>query len=397
MLIRKRPTPIVYVGNVVLGGNSPIVIQAMTNTPTANIEATVEQIKELATAGAELVRVTINHEPAMQAIPRIIELLHDQGINIPIIGDFHYNGHILLKQFPNSANALAKYRINPGNVGQDKSNFEFIINVAKYLGKAVRIGVNGGSINLVIYNKLLARNAALKKPQPLKNVYFKALVNSAVKSANHALKLGLCKNKLVLSIKVSEVPDVIKVNQELASKIPLAIHLGLTEAGSGIKGITASSVALGVLLNAGIGDTIRVSLTPEPNKPRSQEVEVAKEILQSLGLRFFKPQVTSCPGCGRTNSAYYIDLAQEIKDFIEQNYHAWLKINPEIAKVKIAIMGCVVNGPGESKNADIGISLPGDNEDPKAPVYIAGEKVATLEGNITEQFKNILEKYFSEK
>ena len=396
MLLERRKTPEVKVDQISLGADSPIVIQAMTNTPTADVTATVRQIKELALAGAELVRVTINNEPAMQVIPEIKKSLLDQGIFTPIIGDFHYNGHLLLKQFPESAKLLAKYRINPGNVGKDKNNFEYIIKLAHDLDKAVRIGVNGGSLNQDLYNKLLTKNSVSKNPRPTKKIFLEALVQSAAESAYQALDLGLSENKLVLSVKVSEVNDVIKANEALAQKVPFALHLGLTEAGSGLKGIAASSVALGVLLANGIGDTIRVSLTPEPGKPRSLEVEVAKEILQSLDLRFFKPQVTSCPGCGRTNSTYYIELAKEIKDFIDLKSENWVKKNPEIAKMKIAIMGCIVNGPGESKNADIGISLPGDNEEPKAPVYVRGQKVATLEGNISEQFKKLLQQFIQD-
>ncbi len=389
----RRKSPEIKIGSVILGGNNPIIVQTMTNTPTADVKTTLKQIKELVLAGAELVRLTINTEEAMKSIPEIHSNLAKENFNIPIIGDFHYNGHLLLSKYPKSAELLAKYRINPGNVGQDVNNFATIIKIAKDLDKAVRIGVNGGSLDQKLYQELMEINEKQKKPLTQQAVFEKALVLSVKKSAEKALNLGLSENKLVLSIKISGVEEVIRVNEMLAKEVPFALHLGLTEAGSGIKGITSSSVALGVLLKQGIGDTIRVSLTPTPGKPRSEEVLVAQEILQSLGLRYFKPTVISCPGCGRTKSQNFIDLAEKIKNYVDEKWATWQKKYPESAKIKIACMGCIVNGPGESKHADIGISLPGDNENPLAPVYVKGKKVATLEGDLFLQFTKILEDY----
>lgn len=394
---KRRNTPIVKIGTVTMGSGFPIVVQSMTNTLTSDIPKTVAQIKELADAGSELVRLTINNEEAARAIPEIASRLQDDGYTTPLVGDFHYNGHILLTQFPKTAELLAKYRINPGNVGSGtakEDHFATIIRIAKDLQKPIRIGVNFGSIDQKLFTKLMSENALKSEPKSDKLVIYDAMVQSALTSAAHALTLGLTKNQLVLSVKMSTLQDMVMVNRQLAQQSDYALHIGLTEAGGHIKGITASAAALGILLAEGIGDTIRVSLTPEPGLPRSQEVSVCNELIQALGLRFFKPSVTSCPGCGRTQSDYFMVLAKEVREYIDQNLAEWKRQYPGVEQLVIAVMGCIVNGPGESKHADIGISLPGANENPIAPVYIEGQLIHRLSGDqISDQFKTILSDY----
>lgn len=395
--IERRETVSVNIGGVLMGSGHPIVVQSMTNTPTADVEATVTQIKELADAGSELVRITVNDMEAMEAVPEIIKRLRSEGYETPIIGDFHYNGHILLTQCPAGAKALAKYRINPGNVGKgDKhdSNFSDMIQVAIDNDKPVRIGVNWGSLDQELFTEMMEENATLAKPRDFKDVVVDAMVTSAISSADLALKLGLPKDKIVVSVKMSEIQDMLRVYQTLAEKSDYVLHLGLTEAGAGVKGIASSAGALAILLQQGIGDTIRVSLTPEPGVARSREVEVCKDLLQSMDFRFFKPSVTSCPGCGRTDSDYFIYLAQDVNQLIAEKIAEWRVVYPGVEKLKVAVMGCVVNGPGESKYADIGISLPGIREIPTAPVYLDGKQFTTLKGDeITSEFIEILETY----
>lgn len=373
----------------------------MTDTPTADVEATFQQTVELIEAGSEMVRWTVNNDAAAQAVPEIVRMLRDGGYTAPIIGDFHFNGHILLAKYPPCARALAKYRINPGNVGKGgrhHEHFADIIKIAVDNGKAVRIGVNGGSLDRELFTGLMDRNAARKSPRDPKQVTYDAMVQSALTSAADAQKLGLKKDRIVLSVKMSFLQDMVTVYSRLARKCDYALHLGLTEAGGGARGISSSSAALAILLQQGIGDTIRVSLTPRPDVPRSREVEVCKHILQSMGLRYFKPSVTSCPGCGRTGSDYFRRLAEEIDGYIERKMPVWKKEFAGVEKLKIAVMGCVVNGPGESRHADIGISLPGASEKPAAPVYADGRRITTLNGgNISEEFIGILEEYIRQK
>jgi len=398
--IRRRKTYSVRVGNLSIGSKHPVIIQSMTNTPTSNVKATVKQTCDLIKAGAEMVRLTINDEKTAAAIPKIIRAIRKKGHTTPIIGDFHYNGHQILLKHPDVAKLLDKYRINPGNVGKGKGhneNFETIIKIARKNNKPIRIGVNAGSLDFELITKLIAQNRKRKNPKDGKEVFIEALVASALESAKLALNLGLKKNQIVLSIKTSDLQDLIAVNQLLAKKCDFPLHLGLTEAGGDIQGITSSSAALGILLQKGIGDTIRVSLTPQPNGSRTNEVEVCKVLLQSLGIKFFAPSVTSCPGCGRTDSDYFQSLASEITHYIKKKMPVWKTTYPGVEKLRIAVMGCIVNGPGESKHADIGISLPGISEKPIAPVFINGKKVRTLKGkNVKSDFLKILEKYLRE-
>ena len=379
---RRRSIP-VRIGGVTIGGDAPIVVQSMTNTDTADVTSTTAQVAALARAGSELVRVTVDRTEAAAAVPYIRERLDILGVNAPLIGDFHYNGHTLLAEYPACAEALAKYRINPGNVGfKDKRDKQFaeIIEIALKNGKAVRIGVNWGSLDQDLLTRLMDENAKRPEPKDAREVMHEAIVQSALLSADRAMELGLGADKIVLSAKVSAVQDLIAVYSMLADRSLLALHLGLTEAGMGSKGIVASSAALGVLLQQGIGDTIRISLTPEPGGDRTLEVKVAQELLQSMGFRSFVPLVAACPGCGRTTSTTFQELARDIQDFIRNEMPEWKRRYPGVETLNVAVMGCIVNGPGESKHADIGISLPGTGEAPAAPVFIDGKKVATLRG-----------------
>ena len=393
----RRASRQVRIGNIVMGGSAAIVVQSMTNTDTADVDATVKQVAALAKTGSELVRITVNSPQAAAAVAAIRERLDALSCNVPLIGDFHYNGHRLLTQYPDCAEALAKYRINPGNVGQGSkrdSQFATMIEAACKYDKPVRIGVNWGSLDQALLAQLMDENAALKSPASADVVMREALIRSAVDSATRAQELGMAPDKIVLSCKVSSVQELIAVYRELARRCDYALHLGLTEAGMGSKGIVASSAALAVLLQEGIGDTIRVSLTPEPNGDRTQEVIVAQEILQTMGFRSFAPMVSACPGCGRTTSDYFQTLAQQIQAYLRNQMPIWKTQYPGVEKMKVAVMGCVVNGPGESKLADIGISLPGTNELPVAPVYVDGEKTVTLKGDrIAEEFHEIVERY----
>ena len=397
----RRQTVTVNVGGVNIGSAHPIVVQSMTNTDTANAEATAIQVAQLARAGSELVRVTVNTREAAAAIPEIVARLAEVGLNVPIVGDFHYNGHILLREFPETARLLAKYRINPGNVGAGQhhdANFATMIEVAKEFDKPVRIGVNWGSLDQQVLARLMDENTAQGSPKSGTDVMIDAMVVSALESAQYAEALGLAHDKILISVKVSSAPELWQVYRQLAAQCDYPLHLGLTEAGMGMKGIVASSVALAPLLTEGIGDTIRVSLTPEPGASRKLEVEVAQQILQSLNLRQFLPQVTSCPGCGRTTSQFFQELAQKIQDYIRDQMPEWKTRYPGVEDMQVAVMGCIVNGPGESKHANIGISLPGTGEDPRAPVYQDGKLLTTLKGpRIAEDFQELLEKYIAER
>ena len=397
---RKTRTQ-VKVGDILIGGNSPIVVQSMTNTPTDDIEATTQQVLELARAGSELVRLTVNTDKAAKAIPIINENIAKAGLSVPLVGDFHFNGHKLLADNPDCAQILAKYRINPGNVGRgDKHDTQFasMIEIACKYEKAVRIGVNWGSLDQDLLARMLDENSQLSKPADNKTVMKKAVVKSAIESAKFAESIGLPESSIILSCKMSHVQDLIEVYEDLASQSNHALHLGLTEAGMGIKGTVASTAALSVILQQGIGDTIRVSLTPSPSGDRTEEVLVAQEILQSLDLRAFSPQVTSCPGCGRTDSSAYLELADQVQTFIRIRSPEWRSKYPGSENLSIAVMGCIVNGPGESKHADIGISLPGSRETEAAPVYIDGQKVKTLKGrNIKQEFLDMVETYISDR
>lgn len=383
--------------HVTVGGNAPVRVQSMTNTDTADAIATAIQVKELAQAGSELVRITVNNDEAAQAVPHIREQLDRMGIKVPLIGDFHYNGHKLLSDHPACAEALSKYRINPGNVGKgEKGDRQFaqMIEIAARLGKAVRIGVNWGSLDQALLARLMDENARRGTPWDARQVMYEALITSALDSARKAQALGLPGESITLSCKVSGVQDLIAVYQELAKRCDYILHLGLTEAGMGTKGAVASTAALSVLLQQGIGDTIRVSLTPQPGESRTQEVLIASEILQALGLRAFVPSVTACPGCGRTTSTVFQELAKQIDDYLRASMPLWRSQYPGVEGLKVAVMGCIVNGPGESKHADIGISLPGTGEAPAAPVYIDGEKAMTLRGEgIAQEFQQIVENY----
>ncbi len=395
--IRRRPTVGVPVGDVTIGGDHPVVVQSMTNTDTADIEATVQQVLELDEAGSEIVRITVNSDDAAAAVPHIRERLDAAGCNTPLVGDFHFNGHKLLSNHPACAEALAKYRINPGNVGKGKrrdEQFAQMIEFACHYDKPVRIGVNWGSLDQDLMARLLDENQQRDEPRDLTLINRDAVVESAIGSALRAEELGLPRHRIVLSCKMSGVQDLIAVYRDLAERGEWALHLGLTEAGTGSKGIVASTAALSVLLQEGIGDTIRISLTPEPGGPRTREVEVAQHILQSLGLRAFVPSVVACPGCGRTTSTYFQQLAEDIQGHLRRKMPEWKDVYPGVEEMRVAVMGCVVNGPGESRNANIGISLPGTGERPVAPVYVDGEKTVTLKGdNIAEDFEAIVEDY----
>ena len=395
--ITRRTSIPVQIGSVTLGGSAPVIVQSMTNTDTADIEGTAQQIKELARAGSELVRITVNSDEAAAAVPHICERLAQMNVSVPIVGDFHFNGHKLLKAHPACAAALAKYRINPGNVGRGSkrdTQFAEMIEVACEYQKPVRIGVNWGSLDQDVRARLMDENSKLSEPLDAQQVMHEALVSSAIDSAARAVELGMSKDRIVISCKVSGVQDLISVYRELAKRCDYALHLGLTEAGMGSKGIVASTAAMGVLLQEGIGDTIRVSLTPEPNGDRTNEVIVAQEILQTMGLRSFTPMVVACPGCGRTTSTYFQELAKNIQTHIRHQMPEWRKQYVGVADMTVAVMGCVVNGPGESKHANIGISLPGTGERPVAPVYIDGEKGPTLKGeHIAEEFQALVEDY----
>ena len=386
---------------VTVGGDAPVRVQSMTNTDTGDVIGTAIQVKELALAGSELVRITVDTPESAKAVPYIREQLDKMGIPVPLVGDFHYNGHRLLTDFPDCAKALSKYRINPGNVGKgDKHDKQFaqMIEAAVKYDKAVRIGVNWGSLDQELLAKLMDDNALRSNPWDAKQVMYQALVTSALESAELAERLGLPRQQIILSCKMSGVQDLVAVYRELAKHSNHPLHLGLTEAGMGTKGTAASSVALGLLLQEGIGDTIRVSLTPQPGEARTQEVLIATEILQALGLRTFVPSVTACPGCGRTTSTTFQELAQEIDVFLRDKMPVWRKQYPGVEGLKVAVMGCIVNGPGESKHADIGISLPGNGEAPAAPVFIDGEKALTLRGdNIAKEFHDIVENYIQKK
>jgi (E)-4-hydroxy-3-methylbut-2-enyl-diphosphate synthase len=394
---QRHQTVAVRIGNVVMGGGAPIVVQSMTNTDTADITATAEQAAALHRAGSELVRITVDREESARAVPHIRDRLAARGLDVPLIGDFHYNGHTLLADHPACAEALAKYRINPGNVGfrekQDR-NFAMMIETALRFAKPVRIGVNWGSLDQALLTRLMDENAASSAPRDTREIMHEAVVQSGLLSAARAEELGLGRDRIVISAKCSEVQDLIAVYRLLASRSDYALHLGLTEAGMGSKGIVASTAALAVLLQEGIGDTIRISLTPEPGGDRTREVIVAQEILQTMGLRSFAPMVIACPGCGRTTSTVFQELAQDIQAYVRERTPDWRCDYPGFETLQLAVMGCIVNGPGESKHADIGISLPGTGELPSAPIYIDGKKVTTLRGaDIGAQFKEIVENY----
>jgi (E)-4-hydroxy-3-methylbut-2-enyl-diphosphate synthase len=395
--IFRRKTPTVRIGNVKVGSDAPVVVQSMTNTDTADVDSTIKQCIALARAGSELIRVTVNNDDAAKGVPHLVEGLAKIGIHTPIIGDFHYNGHILLKKYPDCAKALAKYRINPGNVSigrKDDDNFKAMVDVAVENQKPVRIGVNWGSLDQQLLVKMMDDNAKLAEPKEARDVMMEAMIVSALKSAEIAEKYGLRKDQIILSAKVSGVQDLIDVYRDLAKRTDYVLHLGLTEAGMGAKGIVASTAGLSVLLLDGIGDTIRVSLTPKPNGDRSEEVFVAQQVLQSLGIRSFTPQVTACPGCGRTTSTFFQELAERIQTYIREQMPQWKTRYAGVEEMKVAVMGCIVNGPGESKHANIGISLPGTFEEPKAPVFVDGRLMTTLKGDkIVEEFTTILNEY----
>ncbi|RKT47375.1 flavodoxin-dependent (E)-4-hydroxy-3-methylbut-2-enyl-diphosphate synthase [Thiocapsa rosea] len=395
--IQRRRTVPVRIGPVTVGGQAPIVIQSMTNTDTADIESTVRQVAELARTGSELVRITVNHESAARAVPVIREALDAQGCSVPLVGDFHFNGHRLLTDYPECAEALAKYRINPGNVGRGEkkdSQFATMIEIACRYDRPVRIGVNWGSLDPDLIVRMMDENARSPEPRDAEQVMREAMVESAISSAERAEQVGLPRDRIILSCKMSGVQDLIAVYRMLADRGDYALHLGLTEAGMGSKGIVASTAALSVLLQEGIGDTIRISLTPAPGEARTREVVVAQEILQTMGMRSFAPMVTACPGCGRTTSDTFQHLAQDIQAYLREQMPEWRTRFPGVETMQVAVMGCVVNGPGESKHANIGISLPGNDERPSAPVYVDGEKVATLKGDgIAEQFKRMVDDY----
>ncbi len=399
--IQRRRAVTVDIGGVRAGSDSPVVVQSMTNTDTADIDSTVQQVAALARAGSELVRVTVNNDDAAKAVPYIVDELAKKGWSTPIIGDFHYNGHQLLRRYPECARALAKYRINPGNCSigrKDDENFRTMVEVAVEHQKPVRIGVNWGSLDQALLTRMMDENSKSANPLPARDVMMEAMVVSALDNAAAAERYGLRRDQIVLSAKVSGVRDLIDVYQELARRCDYALHLGLTEAGMGMKGIVASAAGLAPLLLAGIGDTIRVSLTPTPGGDRSEEVRCGQQILQSLGIRSFMPQVTSCPGCGRTTSTYFQELAERIQGYLVASMPEWKKQYPGVEELKLAVMGCIVNGPGESKHANIGISLPGTFEEPKAPVYVDGQLFTTLKGDrIVEEFQVILDNYVEKR
>jgi (E)-4-hydroxy-3-methylbut-2-enyl-diphosphate synthase len=408
--LRRETYQVILSDKLAVGSQHPILVQSMTNTPTQNVYATVEQIKELYLAGSAVVRLTVKDEAAAEAVPLIVSELNKQGFQIPLVGDFHYNGHLLLAKYPKCAEALTKYRINPGNVGYGEKhdyNFSTIINIAKDLDKPVRIGVNWGSLDQDLLSDFMEINAEKPDSEKIsfKEVIYEAMTASALRSAELAIAEGLKQEKIVISVKMSEVQDLINIYRRVAAACKFPLHLGLTEAGTPVKGMISSSVAMGILLSEGIGDTIRMSLTPSaddkklnPLADRTLEVQACQELLQAMDIAFFKPSITSCPGCGRTSSTYFQKLAEDINEFTQVNMKAWQGKYPGAEKLKIAVMGCIVNGPGESKYADIGISLPGDNESPKAPVFIEGKQVKTLEGeNIAAEFKQIILDYLEER
>ncbi len=385
------------IGKVRVGSDAPVVVQSMTNTDTADVLGTVKQIEALARAGSELVRVTVNNDDAAKAVPQIVDLLLRRGIDVPVIGDFHYNGHLLLKKYPECARALAKYRINPGNVSvgrKDDDNFRIMVDVAVENQKPVRIGVNWGSLDQQLLTRMMDENSRAAEPKAARDVTMEAMVVSALNSAKLAEKYGLRRDQIILSAKVSGVQDLVDVYRNLAARCDYPLHLGLTEAGMGAKGIVASSAGLSILLQEGIGDTIRVSLTPAPNGDRTEEVIVAQQILQSMGIRSFTPQVTACPGCGRTTSTFFQEMAQQIQSYLREQMPIWKQRYAGVEEMKVAVMGCVVNGPGESKHANLGISLPGTFEEPKAPVFVDGRLMTTLRGDrIVAEFIDILDNY----
>ena len=395
--IIRRKTVTTWVGDVPVGSEHPIIVQSMTNTDTADAEATAQQVAQLQRAGSEIVRITVNNKEAAKAVPEIQERLADVGLEVPLVGDFHYNGHILLREFPEAARVLAKYRINPGNVGAGRNfdkNFLTMIEVAKEFDKPVRIGVNWGSLDQQLLTKLMDENAALTQPKEARDVMIEAMLQSALLSAEMAETHGLGHDKIIISAKVSNARDLWDVYRLLSKRCDYPLHLGLTEAGMGVKGAVSSTAGLAPLLAEGIGDTIRVSLTPDPGAPREKEVEIAQEILQALDLRSFAPTVTACPGCGRTTSTLFQEMARDIQAYLKAQMPVWKERYPGVETLKVAVMGCVVNGPGESKHADIGISLPGTGEDPKAPVYRDGKFVGTLQGpSIVEDFNQMLDEY----
>lgn len=392
----RRQSVQVNIGGILVGGGAPVVVQSMTNTDTADIEDTAKQIIELHDAGSELVRITVNNKDAAKAVPYIMDYLDKKNVEVPVIGDFHYNGHVLLTEFPECARALSKYRINPGNTGtkaRDK-NFITIVEQALKYDKPVRIGVNWGSLDQQLLAEKMDANNALSVPKSSKEVMIDTMIESAVRSSKMAEEVGQPHDKIIISCKISGVQDLITVYRRMSQVIDYPLHLGLTEAGMGAKGIVASSAALAVLLQEGIGDTIRVSLTPQPGGDRAEEVRVSQQILQSLGIRSFIPQVTACPGCGRTKSTYFQELADDVQTYIRDMMPIWRQIYPGVEEMQVAVMGCIVNGPGESKHANIGISLPGTFEEPKAPVYIDGEHALTLAGDhIGKEFKKLLDDY----
>ncbi|GAC1650314.1 MAG: flavodoxin-dependent (E)-4-hydroxy-3-methylbut-2-enyl-diphosphate synthase [Gemmatimonadaceae bacterium] len=392
----RRRTTVVDVGGVRIGTPHPVVVQSMTNTDTADAEATARQVAALARAGSQLVRVTVNTDAAASAIPDIVHRLADEGVQVPIVGDFHYNGHILLAKHPSCARSLAKYRINPGNVGGKRrdENFRTIVRIAAANGKPVRIGVNWGSLDADLLTARMDQNARASEPRDAQSVFIETMLDSALRSAALAEEEGIRHDQIIISAKVSAVPELVDVYRLLAARCDFPLHLGLTEAGMGMKGIVASATALAILLAEGIGDTIRVSLTPKPNGDRGEEVLVAQQILQSLGLRSFSPQVTACPGCGRTTSTFFQQMAEDIQEHLREQMPMWRERYPGVEELQVAVMGCVVNGPGESKRANIGISLPGTSEDPKAPVYVDGTLLTTLHGErIVPEFLAILAQY----
>src|SRR5438128_5115636 len=395
--IQRRKTSTATIGGVRVGSTAPVMVQSMTNTDTADIPGTIKQVAALARAGSEIVRVTVNNDDAAKAIPHIVEGLEKQGLSVPIVGDFHYNGHLLLTKFPGCAEGLAKYRINPGNASigrKNDDNFRTMIEVAVKHQKPVRIGVNWGSLDQALLTKMMDENSLLPEPLDAREVTMEAMVVSALNSAALAEKYGLRADQIILSAKVSGVQDLIDVYRSLAARCSYPLHLGLTEAGMGAKGIVASSAALGVLLQEGIGDTIRVSLTPAPGGDRTEEVRVAQQILQSLGIRSFSPQVTACPGCGRTTSTFFQEMAEQIQSYLREQMPVWKGRYAGVEEMKVAVMACVVNGPGESKHANLGISLPGTLEEPKAPVYVDGRLLTTLRGEkIVTEFMRILDDY----
>jgi len=399
-IIRRRSIP-VRVGKVWVGGSHPIVVQSMTNTDTADVPGTVNQVAALSVAGSELVRLTVNTREAAKAVPEIVSRLHDRHIDVPIIGDFHYNGHILLREYPECAKALDKYRINPGNVGmgrQHDDNFKAIIDVALEQDKPVRIGVNWGSLDQSLVTRMMDENARMAIQKDANEVVMEAMILSAIESAELARSYGMLPDRIILSAKVSGVQDLIDVYRRLAVRSEFALHLGLTEAGMGRRGIVSSSAALSILLQEGIGDTIRASLTPAPGGDRSEEVRTCQDVLQSLGIRSFSPSVTACPGCGRTTSTLFQEMASNIQTYLSTNMPIWRETYPGVESLKIAVMGCVVNGPGESKHAHVGISLPGTGEDPKAPVYVDGRLMTTLKGpTIVDDFMHIVNEYLETK